>query len=120
MTPSASSSTTRNTSNSSTSESNYSFASPVGLDSASKSAQNENWILAECCGFNNQGNNKYEVIDIDDENDWNDDGPDETGKGRHCLGKRRVVPLPLMKADPLLYPKSVYQKGEASNSCDST
>ena len=38
---------------------------------------------------------------------------DEDNKecARHVLGKRRVVPLPIMKADPLVHPKAVHQKG---------
>ena len=48
----------------------------------------ENWILAEVVQYiPNQ--NKYEVDDIDEEQ-----------KDRHVLSKRRIVPLPLMRANP--------------------
>ena len=48
------------------------------------------------------GNNKYEIVDIDEDN---------KDCAKHILGKRRVVPLPIMKADPLLHPKAVHEKG---------
>ncbi|KAI9582807.1 SAGA-associated factor 29 [Glossina fuscipes] len=48
----------------------------------------ENWILAEVVQFL-QRQNKYDVIDIDEEQ-----------KDRHVLSKRKVIPLPLMRANP--------------------
>jgi SAGA-associated factor 29 len=48
----------------------------------------ENWILAEVVTYN-PNTNKYEVDDIDEEQ-----------KERHLLSRRRVVPLPLMRANP--------------------
>uniref|UniRef100_A0A1B0ACF3 SGF29 C-terminal domain-containing protein n=2 Tax=Glossina TaxID=44049 RepID=A0A1B0ACF3_GLOPL len=58
----------------------------------------ENWILAEVVQFL-QRQNKYDVIDIDEEQ-----------KDRHVLSKRKVIPLPLMRANPetdghALFPK---------------
>ncbi|CAH0551360.1 unnamed protein product [Brassicogethes aeneus] len=50
----------------------------------------DNCILAEVVGFNNQ-TNKYEVDDILKE---------QNQKGRHTLSKRKVIPLPLMRANP--------------------
>ena len=44
--------------------------------------------------------NKYEVDDIDA----------EEGKERHVLSKRRIVPLPLMKANPETDPDALFQK----------
>lgn len=58
----------------------------------------ENWILAEVVYYNHNSN-KYEIDDIDEEQ-----------KERHVLSRRRVVPLPLMRANPetdldALFPK---------------
>ncbi|XP_075166079.1 SAGA-associated factor 29 [Haematobia irritans] len=60
--------------------------------------EEENWILAEVVSFL-QRQNKYDVIDIDEEQ-----------KDRHVLSKRKVIPLPLMRANPetdghALFPK---------------
>ncbi|XP_075260838.1 uncharacterized protein LOC142352249 [Convolutriloba macropyga] len=77
-----------------------SMCSAVKLEESQISG--ENWILAECAGWNNLGNYKYEVLDIDEDN---------KDCARHILGKRGVVSLPLMKADPLVHPKAVHQKG---------
>lgn len=60
----------------------------------------ENWILAEVVSFNS-GANKYEVDDIDS----------EEGKERHNLSRRRVVPLPVYKADPERHPEAIFPKG---------
>lgn len=43
---------------------------------------------------------KYEVDDIDEEQ-----------KNRHVLSKRRVVPLPLMRADPRTDEHALFPKG---------
>lgn len=43
---------------------------------------------------------KYEVDDIDEEQ-----------KNRHVLSKRRVVPLPLMRADPRTDEQALFPKG---------
>ena len=48
----------------------------------------ENWILAEIVSYHNTG--KYDVDDIDA----------EEGKERHSLSKRRIVQLPIWKANP--------------------
>ncbi|KAF4526134.1 hypothetical protein B566_EDAN012445 [Ephemera danica] len=58
----------------------------------------ENWILAEVVTFNSAG--KYEVDDIDEEQ-----------KDRHVLSKRRVTPLPLMRANPDTDPHCLHPKG---------
>jgi len=60
----------------------------------------ENWILAEVVSWVT-ATNKYEVDDIDA----------EEGKERHVLSKRRIVPLPLMKANPETDPDALFQKG---------
>ncbi|KAK6624777.1 hypothetical protein RUM43_003835 [Polyplax serrata] len=61
--------------------------------------EEENWILAEVVQFNTSSN-KYEVDDIDEEQ-----------KDRHILSKRRVIPLPLMRANPETDPHSLFPKG---------
>ncbi|CAL4067057.1 unnamed protein product, partial [Meganyctiphanes norvegica] len=59
----------------------------------------DNWILAEVVSYNQQSN-KYEVDDIDEEQ-----------KERHNLSRRRVYPLPLMRANPEVNPDALYPKG---------
>lgn len=59
----------------------------------------ENWILAEVVSYN-YSTCKYEVDDIDA----------EAGKERHVLSRRRILPLPIWKANPetdadALFPK---------------
>nr|CAD7586501.1 unnamed protein product [Timema genevievae] len=59
--------------------------------------EEENWILAEVVQFN-ATTNKYEVDDIDEQKD------------RHILSRRRVVPLPLMRANPETDPQALFPK----------
>ncbi|XP_074603115.1 SAGA-associated factor 29 [Brevipalpus obovatus] len=59
----------------------------------------ENWILAEIVSYNHN-TNKYEIDDIDEEQ-----------KERHTLSRRRVIPLPLMRANPETDPESLFEKG---------
>lgn len=59
----------------------------------------ENWILAEVLHYSH-GSAKYEVDDIDEEQ-----------KERHTLSRRRVVPLPLLRANPLTDPGALFPKG---------
>lgn len=61
--------------------------------------EGDNWILAEVVQFN-LATNKYEVDDIDEEQ-----------KDRHTLSRRRVVPLPLMRANPETDPHALFPKG---------
>ncbi|XP_077292712.1 SAGA-associated factor 29 [Arctopsyche grandis] len=63
------------------------------------SDKEENWILAEVVGWS-ISQNKYEVDDIDEEQ-----------KNRHVLSKRRVVPLPLMRANPETDESALFPKG---------
>lgn len=60
----------------------------------------ENWILAEVVTFSAQSN-KYDVDDIDA----------EEGKERHSISRRRVVPLPIWKANPETDPEALFSKG---------
>lgn len=72
-------------------DSNYSIIFQPGDKVAAlvKGAEDEeNWILAEVVSFD-PSSHKYEVDDIDEEQ-----------KDKHVLSKRRVVPLPLMRANP--------------------
>lgn len=64
-----------------------------------RSEDEENWILAEVVTFNSSAN-KYDVDDID---------ADE-GKERHTLSKRRIVPLPIWKANPETDPEALFTK----------
>lgn len=58
----------------------------------------DSWILAEIVTYN-QTQNKYEVDDIDETKD------------RHVLSKRRIVPLPLMRANPETDAHALFPKG---------
>lgn len=66
--------------------------------------EDENWILAEVVTFLPQ-QNKYEVDDIDEEQ-----------KDRHILSKCRVVPLPLMRANPETEPSALFPNGTMGRS----
>ncbi|GFR67993.1 SAGA-associated factor 29 homolog [Elysia marginata] len=59
----------------------------------------ENWILAEVVNFNAH-TGKYEVDDVDA----------EEGKERHSISRRRVVPLPIWKANPETDPDALFPK----------
>uniref|UniRef100_T1J5N8 SGF29 C-terminal domain-containing protein n=1 Tax=Strigamia maritima TaxID=126957 RepID=T1J5N8_STRMM len=59
----------------------------------------ENWILAEVVSYNHS-TNKYEVDDID-----------EDQKERHTVSRRRIVILPLMRADPETDSDALYEVG---------
>ncbi|KAJ8928859.1 hypothetical protein NQ314_018516 [Rhamnusium bicolor] len=61
----------------------------------------ENWILAEVVSYNHS-TSKYEVDDILKE---------QNQKGRHTLSKRRVIPLPLMRANPETDPQALFPQG---------
>lgn len=67
------------------------------------SEEEENWILAEVVYFNST-TNKYEVDDIDEEQ-----------KDRHILSRRRVIPLPLMRANPETDAHALFAKGSIGN-----
>lgn len=61
--------------------------------------EEENWILAEVVSFNTT-TGRYEVDDIDEEQ-----------KDRHVLSRRRVMPLPLMRANPETDHSALFPKG---------
>lgn len=58
----------------------------------------DNWILAEIVTYN-ATQNKYELDDIDETKD------------RHVLSRRRIVPLPLMRANPETDSHALFPKG---------
>lgn len=49
---------------------------------------------------------RYEVDDIDNSECDNNTAPD-----RHILSRRKVVPLPKWRADPLLHPETIFPAG---------
>lgn len=64
-----------------------------------KGPEDENWILAEVVTYN-QNTGKYDVDDIDEEQ-----------KDRHTLSKRKIIPLPVWRANPELNQDALYEKG---------
>ncbi|XP_011505458.1 PREDICTED: SAGA-associated factor 29 homolog, partial [Ceratosolen solmsi marchali] len=61
--------------------------------------EEENWILAEIISFNHL-TNKYEIDDIDEE-----------VNERHIISRRRVMPLPIMRANPETDPQAIFTNG---------
>lgn len=58
----------------------------------------DNWILAEVVSYNSSMS-KYEVDDIDEES-----------KEHLTLSRRRVIPLPLLRANPETDPNALFPK----------
>lgn len=56
------------------------------------------WILAEVVSYNSS-TGKYEVEDILKE---------QNEKGQHIISKRRLIPLPLMRANPETNPEALF------------
>lgn len=56
------------------------------------------WVLGEVLQYI-MGAGKYEIDDIDEEQ-----------KERHLIGKRRVIPLPIMRANPTTNQEALFQK----------
>ncbi|RNA30038.1 SAGA-associated factor 29 [Brachionus plicatilis] len=61
--------------------------------------EEENWILAEVVSFNSS-TGKYEVDDVDCED----------GNEKYVLVKKRIVPLPHWRANPLTDPNAIFPK----------
>lgn len=59
----------------------------------------ENFILAEVIAYHSN-TSKYEVEDVDS----------EEGLERYTLSKKRVIPLPLWRANPLTDPEAIFAK----------
>lgn len=59
-----------------------------------------NWILAEVISYNTS-TYVYEVDDVDEED-----------KQKYVVSLRRVVPLPLMRANPETDPNALYPVGK--------
>jgi hypothetical protein len=64
-----------------------------------KGSDEENWIMAEVISYSHH-TQKYEIHDIDEEQ-----------KPRHILSRRRVIPLPLYRANPETDPNALFTKG---------
>lgn len=56
------------------------------------------WVLGEVLQYIS-GSGKYEIDDIDEEQ-----------KERHSIGRRRVIPLPTMRANPMTNPEALFPK----------
>lgn len=56
------------------------------------------WVLGEVLQYT-LGSGKYEIDDIDEEQ-----------KERHSIGRRRVIPLPIMRANPITNPDALFSK----------
>lgn len=56
------------------------------------------WVLGEVSQYT-LGSGKYEIDDIDEEQ-----------KERHSIGRRRVIPLPTMRANPTTNPEALFPK----------
>lgn len=63
----------------------------------------EQWILGELVSFN-PSTSKYDIDDIDEEGG--------NKKERHHLSRRRFIPLPKMKVNPLTHKSALFQKQE--------
>jgi len=63
----------------------------------------ENWILAEVMSYNSSSG-KYEVEDIDEEQ-----------RERMVLSRRRVIPLPTMRANPDTQPEALFPESSVVN-----
>ncbi|CAH1991294.1 unnamed protein product [Acanthoscelides obtectus] len=66
-----------------------------------KTQDEENWIVAEVVSYNSS-TSKYEVDDILKE---------QNQKVRYTLSRRRVIPLPLMRANPETDPQALFPQG---------
>jgi SAGA-associated factor 29 len=62
-------------------------------------SEEENWILAEVVAFHSN-TSKYEVDDVDAED----------GQECYTLGKKKIVPLPLWRANPHTDPDAIFAK----------
>jgi SAGA-associated factor 29 len=85
--------------NNNTATTNSSSGSDKNANLVDEDAEEENWILAEVVAYHS-GTGKYDVDDIDA----------EEGQERHTLSKKRIVPLPLWRANPLTDPDAIFPK----------
>lgn len=72
---------------------------PATTTDATANVDESNWILAEVVNYNS-GSGKYEIDDIDEEQ-----------KERHIVSKRKIIPLPQMRANPVTNPEALFDKG---------
>ena len=75
---------------------NHAHTTANALDEES---EEENWILAEVVAYHSH-TGKYDVDDVD---------ADE-GQERYTLGKKKIVPLPLWRANPLTDLDAIFPK----------
>lgn len=73
-----------------------------------KGEEGENWIVGEVVMFNHL-TKKYEIEDFYVETD-------KVQKERYTLSKRRVIPLPLMRANPETDPEALFPKKSVGKS----
>lgn len=72
---------------------------PATTTDATAAADESNWILAEVVSYSaNSG--KYEIDDIDEEQ-----------KESHVVSRRKIIPLPQMRANPVTNPEALFEKG---------
>eukprot|EP00731_Ephydatia_muelleri_P023242 Em0015g825a len=67
----------------------------------------EQWILAEVVSYNSH-NHRYIVDDIDEEG-HNEKRCEKRWEGRYHVSKRRIIPLPIYKADPANTPQALFK-----------
>lgn len=72
---------------------------PATTTDATAAADESNWILAEVVSYNSNSG-KYEIDDIDEEQ-----------KERHVVSRRKIIPLPQMRANPVTNPEALFEKG---------
>lgn len=68
-------------------------------DAGEAGEEEENWILAEVVAYHSS-TGKYDVDDVDAEED----------QIRYTLSRKRVVPLPLWRANPVTDPEAIFPK----------
>lgn len=85
-------------------ESNYVAQQGDHVAARVRTPDEEQLILAEIVSFN-PSSNKYDVDDIDEE-------AGRHGKERHHLSRRRVIPLPKLKANPVTHSQALFQKDQ--------
>ncbi|KAK2556295.1 SAGA-associated factor 29 [Acropora cervicornis] len=85
-------------------ESNYVAQQGDHVAARVRTPDEEQLILAEIVSFN-PSSNKYDVDDIDEE-------AGRHGKERHHLSRRRVIPLPKLKANPITHSQALFQKDQ--------
>jgi SAGA-associated factor 29 len=68
-----------------------------------ETGEDDQWILAVVVSYNSHYH-RYHVDDIDEEG--------HIEKKRYQVSKRRVIPLPIWKADPVATPQALFREGQ--------